>query len=140
MHVYQMRSSNKNIVHATELRLQICMNALKEVSKVWLVAKMVHTLFESILGNKLLEERRQKAAGKRHKKAHHVKPKEEPQKRKFDEIDMGFPNGPPAAQVSYERSRPQTPALTPSRELPPQSNGMPQMSAGSPHMARQSSD
>ncbi|KAF2433568.1 hypothetical protein EJ08DRAFT_658091 [Tothia fuscella] len=144
MHVYQMRSSNKQIVVATEQRLQVCMNALKEVSKVWLVAKMVHTLFESILGNKLLEERLQKAAGKRHKKTHHnVRPKEEPstQKRKFDDMsDMGFNNGPPAAQVSYERSRPQTPALTPSREIPPQQNGMPQMTAGSPHMARQSTD
>src|ERR1700761_2546152 len=70
MHVYQMRSSNKSIVSATEQRLQVCMDALKEVSKVWLVAKMVHTLFESILGNKQLEERLQKAAGKRHKKSH----------------------------------------------------------------------
>ena len=45
------------------------MTALKEVSKVWLVAKMVHTLFESILGNKALEERLQKAAGKRAQKS-----------------------------------------------------------------------
>ncbi|TID23495.1 cutinase transcription factor 1 alpha [Venturia nashicola] len=143
MHVYQMRSSNKQIVAATETRLQICMNALKEVSKVWLVAKMVHTLFESILGNKLLEERLQKAAGKRHRtSAQPPRPKqEEGVKRKFDDMEsMAFSNGPPAPQVSYERSRPQTPALTPSRELPTQSNGMPQMTAASPHMARQSSD
>lgn len=53
---------------------------------------------------------------------------------------MGFSNGPPAPQVSYERSRPQTPALTPSRELPQQQNGMPQMTQGSPHMMRQPSD
>ncbi|ORY03666.1 fungal-specific transcription factor domain-domain-containing protein [Clohesyomyces aquaticus] len=145
MHVYQMRSSNKSIVSATEQRLQICMDALKEVSKVWLVAKMVHTLFESILGNKHLEERLQKAAGKRHQKNKTAtapppppKPVQEPAKRKFDEIDMGFSNGPPAPQVSYERSRPQTPAVTPSREIPqPQ---MPQMSAVSPHMPRQNSD
>jgi hypothetical protein len=141
MHVYQMRSSNKSIVSATESRLQICMNALKEVSKVWLVAKMVHTLFESILGNKLLEERLQKAAGKRHKKTHLAKPKEEPQKRKFDDIDMGFPNGPPMPQVSYERSRPQTPALTPSRDVnQPHTNGGPQLSATSPHATRHPSD
>jgi len=155
MHVYQMRSSNKSIVAATEQRLQLCMNALKEVSKVWLVAKMVHTLFESILGNKSLEERLQKAAGKRHKKHHHhnngqppVKPKEEPPKRKFDDIDMGFGNGPPAPQVSYERSRPQTPSLTPSRELngqqqQPQHNQqqqLPQMTAASPQLPRQNSD
>jgi hypothetical protein len=152
MHVYQMKSSNKTIVSATEQRIQICLDALKEVSKVWLVAKMVHTLFESILGNKHLEERLQKAAGRNHKKksASTVppppppKPVQEAPKRKFDEMDLGFPatNGPPAPQVSYERSRPQTPAVTPSRELPPQQQQqpMPQMSSGSPQMNRQNHD
>ncbi|KAF2094105.1 hypothetical protein NA57DRAFT_47036, partial [Rhizodiscina lignyota] len=156
MHVYQMRSSNKQVVHATEQRLQICMNALKEVSKVWLVAKMVHTLFESILGNKHLEERLQKAAGKRHKR-HSTKPTTGPAdapgkgpeapKRKFDDMDMGFSNGPPAPPVSYERSRPQTPALTPSRELPQQqphqsqaNQQIPQMAAQSPQMSRANGD
>src|ERR1700761_7335957 len=70
MHVYQMRSSVPSVVAASQERINVCMNALKEVSKVWLVAKMVHTLFESILCNKVLEERLQKAAGKRHKKSH----------------------------------------------------------------------
>src|SRR3954468_23488287 len=65
MHVYQMRSSVPSVVSASQERISVCMNALKEVSKVWLVAKMVHTLFESILGNKLLEERLQKAAGRK---------------------------------------------------------------------------
>lgn len=139
MHVYQMRSSNPAIVQATEQRLQTCMTALKQVSKVWLVAKMVYALFESILGNKVLEERLQKAAGRRHqKKGSRAKngpqqspPIQQPQertrqkpksgtKRDYEEMDMGYPNGPPAPQVSYERSRPQTPAMTPSRELPPQ--------------------
>ncbi|KAH9868897.1 Cutinase transcription factor 1 alpha [Plenodomus biglobosus] len=147
MHVYQMKSSNKSIVSATEQRLQICLDALKEVSKVWLVAKMVHTLFESILGNKHLEERLQKAAGRNHKKNKvpsapppPPRPAQEAPKRKFDDMDLGFPatNGPPAPQVSYERSRPQTPAVTPSREMPPQQ--MPQMTAGSPQMNRQNHD
>ncbi|KAF2275596.1 uncharacterized protein EI97DRAFT_434006 [Westerdykella ornata] len=144
MHVYQMRSSNKSIVAATEQRLEICMDALKEVSKVWLVAKMVHTLFESILGNKHLEERLQKAAGKRHQRNKPSgpppvqKPAQDPHKRKFDEMDLGFANTTPAQQVSYERSRPQTPAVTPSRELP--QHNIPQMTAGSPHMARQNND
>jgi len=135
------------------------MNALKEVSKVWLVAKMVHTLFESILGNKLLEERLQKATGRKAPRTQknrdnanshanlsneHQNPSLAPaassqpsisNKRKFDEIDLGFNVGPPAPQVSYERSRPQTPALTPSREL----NGNPQQAhnnmLGSPPLA-----
>lgn len=121
MHVYQMRSSNQTIVATTQKRLTTCMNALKSVSKVWLVAKMVHTLFESILGNKQLEERLQKAAGKAHRK---VKPsgmssqnppsrsESDPRnmnKRKFDDLDFGYAGGPPAAQMSYERSRPQSP-------------------------------
>lgn len=123
MHVYQMRSSVPSVVTATQERLQICMNALREVSKVWLVAKMVHTLFESILGNKILEDKLQKAAGRRHKKPKvegrpNIVEKEDHQhKRKFDDMELGFTNGPPAPQVSYERSRPQTPAITPSREL-----------------------
>lgn len=125
----------------------MCMNALKEVSKVWLVARMVHTLFESILGNKVLEERLQKATGRkaqRNKHAntgHHTNghaptapqaPPAPPQpsnpapnKRKFDDIDLGFSVGPPAPQMSYERSRPQTPAVTPSRELNQQQTAMP---------------
>ncbi|OQO05452.1 Cutinase transcription factor 1 alpha [Cryoendolithus antarcticus] len=133
MHVYQMRSSNQSIVSLTQQRTTICMNALKDVSKVWLVAKMVHTLFESILGNKMLEERLQRAPGRQHGKVKrnghsrsHTKditPAEpaEPQKRKFDDMELGYTNGPPAPQMSYERSRPQSPAITPSRELPPQS-------------------
>ncbi|KAF1843553.1 cutinase transcription factor 1 alpha [Cucurbitaria berberidis CBS 394.84] len=150
MHVYQMKSTNKSVVSATEQRLQICLDALKEVSKVWLVAKMVHTLFESILGNKHLEERLQKAAGRNHKKNKVAtgpppppRPTQEATKRKFDDMDLAFPatttNGPPAPQVSYERSRPQTPAVTPSRELPPQQQ-MPQMTTGSPQMSRQNHD
>lgn len=118
MHIYQLRSSNAAIVSATEQRMDTCMEALKEVSKVWLVAKMVHTLFESIVGNKTLEERLQKAAGRKH-----VKPKQHKQqpraqgngtdagtKRKYEEVDEPFGNGTPSAQMSYERSRPQTPS------------------------------
>lgn len=68
MHVYQMKSPVPTIQQVTQARLRSCMSALKEVSRVWLVGKMVYTLFESILGNKVLEERLQKAAGRRHRK------------------------------------------------------------------------
>ena len=124
MHVYQMRSSVPSVVTATQERLQVCMNALKEVSKVWLVAKMVHTLFESILGNKTLEDKLQKAAGRRHKKPRvenrPMNDKEDvagiQQRRKYPDMEVALPNGPPVPQVSYERSRPQTPAVTPQRD------------------------
>ena len=135
MLVYQMRSSVQTVVAAAHERLQICMNALKEVSKVWLVAKMVHKLFESILGNKVLEDKLQKAAGKRHKKPRtetQIEPQDEEQsptrtsKRKFEDLDSTFANSAaPAPNMSYERSRPQTPAVTPSRENNAQSTMAP---------------
>ncbi|KAI5303802.1 Transcriptional activator of fatty acid utilization [Ascosphaera pollenicola] len=70
MHVYQMRSSDPQTVSACHEKISICMRALRDVSHAWLVAKMVHTLFESILGNKAMEEKMQRAAGKRH---HHFR-------------------------------------------------------------------
>ncbi|KAI1497669.1 Ctf1 transcription factor [Biscogniauxia marginata] len=116
MHVYQMRSPVPSIQQVTHDRIRTCMAALKEVSKVWLVGKMVYTLFESILGNKVLEERLQKAAGKRHRKAqqtlaqleHHQR-QQEAAKRKYDEMAIDFSVNTPLHQESYERSRPQTP-------------------------------
>ncbi|KAK0345262.1 Transcriptional activator of fatty acid utilization [Friedmanniomyces endolithicus] len=149
--------SNQTIVSATQQRLTTCMTALRDVSKVWLVAKMVHTLFESILGNKVLEERLQKAAGRKHNKhkqngvsggrtAKNTPPNErsphasasEATKCKVDDMELGYVNGPPAAQMSYERSRPQSPAMTPSRDLPGQAqqgaqhHQIPAISATSP--------
>lgn len=143
MHVYQMRSSVPSVVSASQERINVCMNALKEVSRVWLVARMVHTLFESILGNKVLEERLQKAAGKRHQKnktttttttaatttaiatTNNPTPKTQTTgKRKYEDMEFGYSTGPPAPQLSYERSRPQTPSLTPNRELGQQPSGV----------------
>ena len=137
MHVYQMRSSNPSVVSTTQERVQVCMDALKEVSKVWLVAKMVHTLFLSIFGNKNLEEKLQKSAGKRHKKPrleHSQGPVKDEQKTRFDDSGFGYTTGPPAPQVSYERSRPQTPAVTPSRDLGQPAVPMAAPSTTSPNM------
>ena len=117
MHVYQMRSPVPSIQQVTQDRIRTCMGALKDVSKVWLVGKMVHTLFESILGNKVLEERLQKGTGKRHRKMQQSLSQLEQyryaqeQKRKYDEMAIDFSVSTPQPQESYERSRPQTPSL-----------------------------
>lgn len=124
MHVYQMRSPIPSIVQVTQDRIRTCMTALKDVSNVWLVGKMVYTLFEAILGNRVLEERLQKAAGKRHNKFQKSMQQLEQQvqdqhqqqqhlretaKRKYDEMAIDFNVTTPTPQESYERSRPQTP-------------------------------
>ncbi|KAL0638415.1 Transcriptional activator of fatty acid utilization [Maublancomyces gigas] len=138
MHVYQTRSTVPTVVAESKERMRKCMLALKEVSRIWIVAKMVYTLFESILGNKHLEERLQKSAGRRHhnKKPHHhqrgapptpstttttasstsiaaaavAAPGAEPIKRKFDEMDLGALL--PVPTMSYERSRALTPGAS----------------------------
>ncbi|KID90723.1 Ctf1 transcription factor [Metarhizium guizhouense ARSEF 977] len=117
MHVYQMRSPVPSIQQVTQDRMRSCMQALKEVSRVWLVGKMVYALFESIIGNKMLEERLQKAGGKRHRKMQQSLSQLEQQskaqdvsKRKYDDMAIDFTANAPTPQESYERSRPQTPS------------------------------
>lgn len=139
MHVYQMRSPIPSIQQVTQDRIRTCMGALKDVSKVWLVGRMVHRLFESILGNKVLEERLQKAAGKRHRKAQQSLSQLEQQqqrfsqeqKRKYDEMAIDFSVTTPQPQESYERSRPQTPSHTAKNE--PTAGTMPPPTNASPH-------
>ncbi|MBE3041897.1 fungal specific transcription factor domain-containing protein, partial [Candidatus Bathyarchaeota archaeon] len=127
MHVYQLRSPVPSIQQVTNDRLRTCMNALKDISRVWLVGKMVYTLFESILGNKVLEEKLQKASGKRHHRSQKSLAQLEQNravdatKRKFTEMTMGYHVTTPAPQESFERSRPQTPVakVDPSPMPPP---------------------
>ncbi|TQS39141.1 hypothetical protein Golomagni_00335 [Golovinomyces magnicellulatus] len=133
LHIYQMRSSIQSVVQVTQQRIRICMSALKDVSRVWLVAKMVYTLFESILSNKVLEERLQKAAGTRHRnmaetvtdrtyyvhqsaQTGEVRP-DGRGKRKYDDMALDFSVNCPAPQESYERSRSQTPSKISGREM-----------------------
>ncbi|PFH55331.1 hypothetical protein XA68_18567 [Ophiocordyceps unilateralis] len=119
MHVYQMRSPVPSIQQTTQARLRSCMEAMREVSRVWLVGKMVYTLFESIIGNKMLEERLQKAGTKRRRKMpqslsqlEHQTRSSDASKRKFDDIAIDFTANAPTPQESYERSRPQTPSTS----------------------------
>lgn len=116
MHVYQTRSTNAQVIADAQRRIKICMDALRDTSKVWIVAKMVSTLFESIIGNKEREERlktsirrQQRAQTKAAMQAQSDR-LTEPIKRKFDEMDITSVNTTTGPPVSFERSRPQTPA------------------------------
>jgi hypothetical protein len=118
MHVYQMKSPVPSIQQVTQDRLRSCMSAMKDISRVWLVGKMVYALFESIMGNKVLEERLQRAEGKRHRNLRqslsHLEQQQNRQaeapKRKYDDMAIDFGTTTPQPQESYERSRPQTPS------------------------------
>ncbi|KUI68684.1 Cutinase transcription factor 1 alpha [Cytospora mali] len=148
MHVYQMRSPIPTIQQVTQDRIRTCMQSLKDVSRVWLVGKMVSTLFEAILGNRVLEERLQKAAGKRHSKfqrsmqqlEQHAQDQQqhlrESAKRKYDDMAIDFSVTTPTPQESYERSRPQTPSQAVKNEQ--SNNTMPPPHVTSPGGTRQS--
>jgi hypothetical protein len=113
-----MKSPVPSIQQVTQDRLRSCMSAMKEISRVWLVGKMVYALFESIMGNKVLEERLQRAEGKRHRNLRqslsHLEQQQSRQaeatKRKYDDMAIDFSTTTPQPQESYERSRPQTPS------------------------------
>lgn len=104
-----------SVVTLTQEKLHLCMQALKEISKVWLAARTVRRLFELVLGNKSLEHKLQKAAGKRHKKVKTdmQSPSTDPDslyRQKYGNLPSAYVTGPPAPQISYERSRPQSPS------------------------------
>jgi hypothetical protein len=77
----------------------------------------VYALFEAIIGNKGLEERLQKAAGKKHRKMQSLSQSDgssrnqDASKRKYDDMAIDFASNAPTPQESYERSRPQTPSI-----------------------------
>jgi hypothetical protein len=50
--IYQLRKTSPDLITTSAIKEQIsiCMQALEQVSKTWLVATMVHKLFENILG------------------------------------------------------------------------------------------
>lgn len=56
LHVYQMKSPVPSIQQVTQSRIRSCMKAMKEISRVWLVGKLLYTFFESVIGNKCMEE------------------------------------------------------------------------------------
>ncbi|KAL7785956.1 fungal-specific transcription factor domain-containing protein [Trichoderma ceciliae] len=143
MHVYQMRSPVPSIQQVTQDRMRSCMQAMKEVSRVWLVGKMVYTLFESIIGNKVLEERLQKAGGKRHRKMQQSVAqleqinRQDAPKRKYDDMAIDFMSNTPTPQESYERSRPQTPSAVKNENT---GNVSQRSSAASPNVRQTGTD
>lgn len=143
MHVYQMRSPVPSIQQVTQDRMRSCMQAMKEVSRVWLVGKMVYTLFESIIGNKNLEERLQKAGGKRHRKIQQSMAqleqmnRQDASKRKYDDMAIDFMSNTPTPQESYERSRPQTPSAAKAENV---GNVNQRSSAASPNVRQTGAD
>ncbi|KAK9445284.1 Ctf1 transcription factor [Metarhizium brunneum] len=61
MHVYQMRSPELCVRRAAQDRLHNRMQAIKKISPVWLVGKMVHRVLELVVDNRLFKEHCRKA-------------------------------------------------------------------------------
>ncbi|KAI8664706.1 hypothetical protein NCS56_00904300 [Fusarium sp. Ph1] len=69
MHIHEIKSPVPSIQQdVTEERLRSSMSAMKELSRVWWVGKMIYALLESVIGEKVLEERLKQATDKPHEK------------------------------------------------------------------------
>lgn len=61
-HSFEVRSPNPAVVDAAHKKLRFCQKSLAELSKVWLVATSIVTLFEAISESKTLQDRLTKSA------------------------------------------------------------------------------
>jgi hypothetical protein len=123
MHIYEMRSSVQTTVSASRERIDMGMDALKAASKVWLVAKMLHTMFECLLRDNVLEEGLQKAGNRQDQTTRNAIPADETEiqlvlhqaigKRKYDQLKISFSQSPQLSLLPYRRSRPETPLVNP---------------------------
>ncbi|KAH7136803.1 fungal-specific transcription factor domain-containing protein, partial [Dactylonectria estremocensis] len=66
MYVYQMRSTMPSVQQSAKGRLRRFMEGMKELSRVWLVGKVVYQLFSSLLGDEVLNNEASKTLSKRH--------------------------------------------------------------------------
>ncbi|KAH7126060.1 fungal-specific transcription factor domain-containing protein, partial [Dactylonectria macrodidyma] len=66
IYVYQMRSAMPSVQQSAKGRLRTLMEAMKGLSQVWLVGKLVYQLFGFILGDEILDNEAHKAIGKKH--------------------------------------------------------------------------
>ncbi|KAK7206562.1 cutinase transcription factor 1 alpha [Myxozyma melibiosi] len=57
MFVYQTKSHSPQVVQGAQRSLKICMGALEEVGKSWMVGRMILRLFEKINENKQMKDR-----------------------------------------------------------------------------------
>lgn len=109
VHVYQLHVALPATDVATQCRIRVCIACLEQISKVWLVAKMIQNLYEYILSEKGLGDFLKDSPGEIHdksrpllgKKAHSLA------QSKNDGTTMG------SSENSSERLRPQSLALTP---------------------------
>ncbi|KAJ8609511.1 hypothetical protein MRB53_039069 [Persea americana] len=61
-HSFEIRSPNAAVVEAAHKKLRFCQKSLAELSKVWLVATSIVTLFDAISESKTLQDRLTKTA------------------------------------------------------------------------------
>ncbi|KAK9369216.1 fungal-specific transcription factor domain-containing protein [Lipomyces kononenkoae] len=68
MFVYQTKSPSPQVVESAQRAMKVCMDALQEVGKSWMVGRMILRLFEKINENKQMKDRIFRAV---HPRPHH---------------------------------------------------------------------
>ncbi|KAK9239822.1 fungal-specific transcription factor domain-containing protein [Lipomyces kononenkoae] len=74
MFVYQTKSQSPQVVESAQRAMKVCMDALQEVGKSWMVGRMILRLFEKINENKQMKDRIFRAVHPRPHHGHHSGP------------------------------------------------------------------
>ncbi|KAK9348487.1 fungal-specific transcription factor domain-containing protein [Lipomyces starkeyi] len=108
MFVYQTKSQSPQVVESAQRAMRVCMDALQEVGKSWMVGRMILRLFEKINENKQMKDRIFRAVNPRPHHGHRSR------------------QSPSAKQVASQRS-----VLMPQQSYTMPSNGSLSLSPGS---------
>lgn len=83
-HSFEIRSPNPLVVEAAHKKLNFCQKSLIDLSRVWLVATSIVTLFEAISKSKTLQDRLTKSATQSNAPAYSTDSKESRKRRAID--------------------------------------------------------
>ncbi|KAK9480196.1 fungal-specific transcription factor domain-containing protein [Lipomyces japonicus] len=113
MLVYQTKSQSQQIVDSAQKSLDVCMAALAEVGKSWMVGKMILRLFEKINQSKRMKDRIFRAVNPRQQHQQQVNIRPPGNDLNNDpSIDEGIFPGSIEKSIFYQNSRSATPTGT----------------------------
>ena len=143
MHVYQIRSNAFSVPEETPDRMRVCMNALKDISRVWRIAKVVDILFESILDEglekrprEIPDKRRMRRTKRNNQEASQIE-RQDAYDGQYDYMAIGCTvSNESAPTKSLKRTPSENPIATPSGELLHNSRSIAAPLISSPNLER----
>ncbi|KAK9326105.1 fungal-specific transcription factor domain-containing protein [Lipomyces orientalis] len=108
MFVYQIRSQSPQVVESAQRAMKVCMDALQEVSKSWMVGRVILGLFEKINENKQMKDRIFRPVHPPPQRGHHSGPSTSGMQAALERSLLGV------SQPNYPLPSNSSPSLSPS--------------------------